>query len=260
MPYHHTILPLSSRRDKETEVRWGIADFRRRFGREPEGMWLPETAVDDETLDVLAAERIRFTILAPHQVERVPAGGRPGWHRTAGGRRIALFLYDGALSHDVAFGPLVRDPAAWIERLTARDGPELVSIATDGETFGHHHPRPGARRSAPARRRARGHLRSVPRPPSTAGRRAVGGAERVELSSWSRALAVELRLPRARGSRDAPALARPVAERARLVGGRAAPRVRAGGRCHLLRGPMDGSGRLWRRFGSAGRGRHALHR
>src|SRR5256886_7257043 len=139
MPYHHTILPLSPRRDKETEVRWGIADFRRRFGREPEGMWLPETAVDDETLDVLAAEGIRFTILAPHQVERVPALGRPGWHRTAGGRRIALFLYDGALSHDVAFGPLVRDPAAWIERLTARDGPEIVSIATDGETFGHHH-------------------------------------------------------------------------------------------------------------------------
>ncbi len=154
MPYHHTILPLSPRRDKETEVRWGIADFRRRFGREPEGMWLPETAVDDETLDVLVAEGIRFTILAPHQVERVPALGRPGWHRTAGGRRIALFLYDGALSHDVAFGPLVRDPAAWIERLTAREGgngggggggggsaevPEILAIATDGETFGHHH-------------------------------------------------------------------------------------------------------------------------
>src|SRR5207248_5397698 len=139
MPYHHAILPLASRRDKVTEVRWGITDFRRRFGREPAGMWLPETAVDPETLDVLAAEGIRFTILAPHQVERAPAGGRPGWHRTASGRRIALFLYDGALSHDVAFGPLVRDPAAWIERLTARDGPELVSIATDGETFGHHH-------------------------------------------------------------------------------------------------------------------------
>ncbi|HYT04180.1 MAG TPA: DUF3536 domain-containing protein [Gemmatimonadales bacterium] len=146
MPYHHTILPLSSRRDKETEVRWGIADFRRRFGREPEGMWLPETAVDDETLDVLAAEGIRFTVLAPHQVERAPAGGLPGWHRTAGGRRIALFLYNGAISHDVAFGPLVRDPAACIERLTAREGgggsaevPEMLSIATDGETFGHHH-------------------------------------------------------------------------------------------------------------------------
>src|SRR2546422_2351387 len=93
MPYHHTILPLSSRRDKETEVRWGIADFRRRFGREPEGMWLPETAVDDETLDVLAAEGVRFTILAPHQVERVPAGGPPGWPRTARGPRIAPLLF-----------------------------------------------------------------------------------------------------------------------------------------------------------------------
>src|SRR5213595_3227214 len=138
MPYHHTILPLSSRRDKETEVRWGIADFRRRFGREPEGMWLPETAVDDETLDVLAGEGIRFTILAPHQVERVPAGGLPGWYRTSGGRRIALFIYDGAISHDVAFGPLVRDANAWIERLTAGSN-QLVAVATDGETYGHHH-------------------------------------------------------------------------------------------------------------------------
>src|SRR2546430_16521883 len=86
MPYQHTILPLSSRRDKETEVRWGIADFRRRFGREPEGMWLPETAVDDETLEVLAAEGVRFSILAPHQVERVPAGGGPGRHPPPGGR------------------------------------------------------------------------------------------------------------------------------------------------------------------------------
>ena len=138
MPYHHPILPLSSRRAKETEVRWGIEDFRRRFGREPEGMWLPETAVDDETLDVLARAGIRFTILAPHQVERVPAGGLPGWYRTAGGRRIALFLYDGALSHGVAFGPLVRDPAAWAERLTAAPS-GVVAIATDGETYGHHH-------------------------------------------------------------------------------------------------------------------------
>ncbi|MGH7644460.1 MAG: DUF3536 domain-containing protein, partial [Gemmatimonadales bacterium] len=68
MPYHHVILPLSSRRDKATEVRWGVADFRRRFGRDPAGMWLPETAVDEETLDVLAAEGIAFTVLAPHQL------------------------------------------------------------------------------------------------------------------------------------------------------------------------------------------------
>ena len=138
MPYHHTILPLAPRRDATTEVRWGIADFRRRFGREPEGMWLPETAVDDATLDVLAAEGIAFTILAPHQVERVPAGGLPGWYRTAAGRRIALFLYDGAISHGVAFGPLVRDAAAWVERLTAAPA-DVVAVATDGETYGHHH-------------------------------------------------------------------------------------------------------------------------
>src|SRR5207245_6935079 len=117
MPYHHTILPLSPRRDKVTEVRWGIVDFRRRFARAPEGMWLPETAVDDETLDVLASEGILFTILAPHQVERPPGDGLPGWYRTSGGRRIAVFIYDGAISHDVAFGPLVRDAAAWVERL-----------------------------------------------------------------------------------------------------------------------------------------------
>jgi len=138
MPYHHVILPLSPRRDKTTEVRWGIADFRRRFGREPEGMWLPETAVDHETLDVLAEEGIRFTILAPHQVERAPAGGLPGWYRTAGGRRIALFIYDGPLSHGVAFGSLVNDAAAWAHRLTSASG-DLVAIATDGETYGHHH-------------------------------------------------------------------------------------------------------------------------
>ena len=138
MPYHHVILPLCSRRDKTTEVRWGIADFRRRFGREPEGMWLPETAVDHETLEVLAEEAIRFTILAPHQVERAPASGLPGWYKTSGGRRIALFIYDGGLSHGVAFGPLVNDAGVWIDRLNSAPG-ELVSIATDGETYGHHH-------------------------------------------------------------------------------------------------------------------------
>jgi len=138
MPYHHVILPLSPRRDKTTEVRWGIADFRRRFGREPEGMWLPETAVDHETLDVLAEEGIRFTIVAPHQVERAPSGGLPGWYQTTGGRRIALFIYDGSLSHGVAFGPLVNDAGEWVRRLTSASG-DVVSIATDGETYGHHH-------------------------------------------------------------------------------------------------------------------------
>ena len=143
MPYHHAILPLSPRRDKATEVRWGIADFRRRFGREPDGMWLPETAVDPETLDVLAAEGIRFTVLAPHQVRGAPASGLPGWYRTLGGHTIALFVYDGSLSHDVAFGGLIENAQAWADRLVAPDpagrGRQLVTIATDGETYGHHH-------------------------------------------------------------------------------------------------------------------------
>ncbi len=144
MPYHHVILPLASRRDKQTEVRWGMADFRRRFGRDPEGMWLPETAVDDETLDVLAEAGIWFTILAPGQVEAAPPDGRPGRYTTSAGRSIALLVYDGDLSHQVAFGPLIRDATAWLSALESRTagraGPSTVTIATDGETYGHHHP------------------------------------------------------------------------------------------------------------------------
>jgi hypothetical protein len=125
-----------------TEERWGIADFRRRFGRAPEGMWMPETAVDDETLDVLAAEGIAFTIVAPHQVKRAPAGGLPGRYTTRGKREITLCIYDGGLSHDVAFGDLLKDAYAWAKRMLDAGGaasPALVSLATDGETFGHHH-------------------------------------------------------------------------------------------------------------------------
>ncbi|HTO73423.1 MAG TPA: DUF3536 domain-containing protein, partial [Gemmatimonadales bacterium] len=142
MPYHHTILPLSTARDRSTEIRWGIADFRRRFGRAPQGMWLPETAVDEDTLDALATEGIRFTILAPHQLEGAPADGSPGLFRTSSGREITLCGYDGPISHDVAFGPLVRDAVAWQSRLLG-DGKgtprRLVAVATDGETYGHHH-------------------------------------------------------------------------------------------------------------------------
>ncbi|MEO8449639.1 MAG: DUF3536 domain-containing protein [Gemmatimonadota bacterium] len=142
-PYHHIILPLASRRDKITEVRWGIADFKRRFGRDPEGMWLPETAVDEETLEIIAAEEIRFTILAPHQVVIPPPYGLPGRCKTAGHREIAVFCYNGPMSHDVAFGPLVRDAGQWARRTLAapapETGPSLVSVATDGETYGHHH-------------------------------------------------------------------------------------------------------------------------
>jgi alpha-amylase/alpha-mannosidase (GH57 family) len=140
MPYHHIILPLASRRDKVTEVRWGIADFRRRFGREPEGMWLPEAAVDLETLDVLASEGIAFTVLGPTQVEAIPAGGLPGRVALPSGRSISVFVYDGPLSHDIAFGGLLKDSDSWMARMAEDPGQErrLVSLATDGETFGHH--------------------------------------------------------------------------------------------------------------------------
>ena len=142
-PYHHVVLPLATRRDKVTEVRWGIADFRRRFGRAPEGMWLPETAVDDETLDVLAQEGIRFTVLAPHQVRPVPANGMPGRVVTAGGRTIAVFVYDGTRSHNVSFGPLLSNARLWkadlLEGQQAQTGPQVITVATVGETFGHHH-------------------------------------------------------------------------------------------------------------------------
>src|SRR5213075_1297039 len=129
-PYHHIILPLATRRDKQTEVRWGIADFKRRFGRDPAGFWLPETAVDRETLDVLASEGIAFTVLAPHQVSRVPANGRPARIALKNGRSIAAFVYDGAL---------LSDPDRWTAKLTSTPTGAISSIAVDGETFGHHH-------------------------------------------------------------------------------------------------------------------------
>ncbi len=141
-PYHHIILPLASRRDKVTEVRWGIADFRRRFGREPQGFWLPETAVDEETLEVLAEEGIRFTILSPYQVRNADPSGRPLRWRAANGRELALFTYDGTLAGEVAFGGLLRDPVALADRLARWDhDPSVMAtvLATDGETFGHHH-------------------------------------------------------------------------------------------------------------------------
>jgi alpha-amylase/alpha-mannosidase (GH57 family) len=146
MPYNHVILPLASRRDKVTEIRWGLADFRRRFGRDAEGFWLPETAVDEETLVVLAREGIRFTILAPHQVENPGSTGEPLNFAAGGGREIAIFPYDGALANDVAFGRLLEDGAELARRLTppaAAKGagskpPRVMGLALDGETFGHH--------------------------------------------------------------------------------------------------------------------------
>lgn len=141
-PYHHIILPLASRRDKVTEVRWGMADFERRFGRPAEGFWLPETAVDAETLNVLVEQGIRYTVLAPYQVRNPDPTGRPlRWRRPDGGE-LAIFTYDGGLAGEVAFGGLLRDPVALSHRLAPLDPDSPIRatvLATDGETFGHHH-------------------------------------------------------------------------------------------------------------------------
>jgi alpha-amylase/alpha-mannosidase (GH57 family) len=157
--YNHIILPLANRRDKVTQVKWGIRDFEHRFGRKPEGMWLPETAVDTETLEVLAENGIQFTILAPRQAKRVrPKDGR-SWKDVTGDKvdpsrayqvrlpsrkTINVFFYDGPISQGVAFEGLLDDGKHFAERLLsgfsdARTWPQLVHIATDGESYGHHH-------------------------------------------------------------------------------------------------------------------------
>jgi alpha-amylase/alpha-mannosidase (GH57 family) len=157
--YNHMIFPLANRRDKVTQVKWGIADFESRFGRKPEGMWLPETAADTETLEVLAEHGILFTILAPRQAKRVRSKRSGRYHDTTGSRidpahpyvaklpskkRLNLFFYDGPISQAVAFEGLLSDGKRFADRLMSgfsetRQFPQLVHIATDGESYGHHH-------------------------------------------------------------------------------------------------------------------------
>jgi len=157
--YNHMILPLANRQDKVTQVKWGISDFEHRFGRRPEGMWLPETAVDMETLEVLAENGIQFTILAPRQAKRVRRKGSRSWKDMSGDRidpsraylvtlasrkKISVFFYDGPISQGVAFEGLLNDGKRFAERLLTgfsdnRDWPQLAHIATDGESYGHHH-------------------------------------------------------------------------------------------------------------------------
>lgn len=196
--YNHMIMPLANRRDKETQVKWGIRDFEKRFNRYPEGIWLGETAVDTETLEVLADNGIKFTILSPYQakrfrslnfkpepakvVEEEPAlvaetqttEGKPektkahkkeakkqwdGWHDAVGakidprnaylcklpsGRTINLFFYDGPISQGIAFERLLDNGEVFAQRLLEQvandqDETKMIHIATDGETYGHHH-------------------------------------------------------------------------------------------------------------------------
>jgi alpha-amylase/alpha-mannosidase (GH57 family) len=171
--YNHIILPLASRRDATTQIRWGIADFQHRFGRRPEGMWLAETAVNRSVLDLMACEGIKFTILAPHQCARIRPVSTDNEQRTTDnsipwaptanatvdpthpytvtldeGRSIAVFFYDGPASRAIAFEGLLNSGEAFGSRLldgfraATPNSParvQLSHVATDGESYGHHH-------------------------------------------------------------------------------------------------------------------------
>ena len=157
--YNHIIMPLANRKDKETQVIWGIRDFTYRFKREPEGMWLAETAVDTETLEILADQNIKFTILAPRQAKSVRKIGDTAWTsvndqtvdikrpylcKLPSGKAITLFFYNGDVSQSVAFNGLLNDGKRFAKGLIDlfnkdSEEPQLAHIATDGETYGHHH-------------------------------------------------------------------------------------------------------------------------
>ncbi len=156
--YNHMIMPLANEKDKHTQVIWGIKDFEMRFQRMPEGMWLAETAADIPTLEVLAEHNIKFTILSPYQAHAVRKLGDKEWQDVKGGtvnpkrpykinlpsgKTIAVFFYDGPVSQGIAFEKLLNNGETFASRLLSTysddDKPELMNIATDGETYGHHH-------------------------------------------------------------------------------------------------------------------------
>ena len=156
--YNHIIMPLANKRDKDTQVKWGIADFKKRFNRNPEGMWLAECAVDTDTLEVLADNGILFSVLSPWQAQAVRIEGWDDWQDVSGakidtrqaykcklpsGRNISLFFYDGVLSQKIAFAGLLNDGRNFAESLInahAESGKPILShVATDGESYGHHH-------------------------------------------------------------------------------------------------------------------------
>src|SRR5207302_9829467 len=155
--YNHMIMPLAIRRDKVTQLRWGLEDFRGRFGREPEGCWLPETAVDNETLEVLAEAGLRFTILAPHQAWRVRPLGTQAWEevndhvdtsrayrwRGPRGLELALFFYHAPISRGIAFEHLLERRAIIVSWLygamtVTTDRPPLVPSASHSESYHTH--------------------------------------------------------------------------------------------------------------------------
>jgi alpha-amylase/alpha-mannosidase (GH57 family) len=157
--YNHSILPLCNERDRRTQVHWGVRDFQYRFGRDPESLWLPETAANDETLGTLIEEGLRYVILSPYQAERVRPISRKKWHsvcdgtidttqpyryfhRDRSGRSVAVFFYDGQLAKAIAFDRILDSSKALVDRFESaaagkRDG--IINVATDGESYGHHH-------------------------------------------------------------------------------------------------------------------------
>ena len=149
-PYHHTIMPLASREDKITQIQWGIEDFKYRFGHHPAGVWLPETAVDLETLDILVDNGIDFTILAPWQADTKNLDiTQPYWVKTSSEKKIAVFFYHKDLSTQVSFNPLTTINADvfanhFIMPNLSLNGdhkkPKFMLLASDGELYGHHQP------------------------------------------------------------------------------------------------------------------------
>ncbi|MGD6933044.1 MAG: DUF3536 domain-containing protein [Candidatus Bathyarchaeia archaeon] len=163
--YNHMIMPLANRRDKETQVKWAIKDFETRFGRVPVGMWLPETAVDNETLEVLAENKIKFTILSPHQAAKYRKIGDKKWIQASekqidpkkvyqcnlqSGKSVCLFFFDKQTASDIAFGSLLESGEAFAKRLAdsfkvengkgEKEKAMIETVASDGELYGHHHP------------------------------------------------------------------------------------------------------------------------
>ncbi|MFZ2098412.1 MAG: DUF3536 domain-containing protein [Anaerolineales bacterium] len=147
--YHHTILPLATCQDKITQIEWGIADFEYQFGHKPKGMWLPETAVDMETLNVLAEHDIEFTILAPWQAETDNIDvTEPYRVALSAGKSITVFFYHQGLSTGISFNPaLTRNADNFVRNAVLptfnsekeqRGEPQLLLIASDGELYGHH--------------------------------------------------------------------------------------------------------------------------
>ncbi|MEO0338754.1 MAG: DUF3536 domain-containing protein [Bacteroidota bacterium] len=156
--YSHLIVPLANQKDIETQIKWGISDFKHRFKRHPEGMWLSETAVDTPTLEAMAANNIKYTILAPRQGKAIRKIGAKEWTALApdsidprrpylcklpSGKRIILFFYHGGIAQGVAFDGLLNNGDFFASKFTEvfddNDTPQLAHIATDGESYGHHH-------------------------------------------------------------------------------------------------------------------------